>query len=271
MMTKTLGLLLGLISSVVSLQGSLESILAPLPEPAPVVSEISSDIKASKEKVAVLEPEVRIDPIGPFDLKESLEMALEDRLQLEGEVTIVPLRELPDLSDYGKPFSVTLITSPARLSRNSMLLRFQLENELGVVGDWAVPFQARLNRDVWYVKAHLRKGDIATPSDFEIRQIDLLREPDSVPASRETLARHEYSRNLTPGRPLVWRDLAERSLISKGEMVEVVANKGLLAISTRAISRQDGVQGDIIVLRNLDSSREFSARVVSENKVEVTF
>lgn len=257
--------------STVSLLGNLESILAPLPQPEPIVLRTETKGEEAKESPLAVVPVVRKDPISAMDLKESLEMALEERLKIDGDVSIMPLRGLPDLSAHGKPFSLSLVTSPGRLSRNSMLLRFQLENESGVIGDWAVPFQARLNRRVWYVKAHLRQGDLATPSDFEMREIDLLREPDAVPASQEMLSRHEYSRNLTPGRPLVWRDLVERSLISKGEIVEVVAHKGLLAISTRAVSRQDGVKGDVIVLRVLDSSREFSARVVSENKVEVTF
>ena len=267
--THYITLLLSGASLLVPLQASLESILAPLPEPEPIVVE---DVGNQDEAVKMVKtPVYKIDPITSFDLKESLEIAMEERMGIDGRVTIVPLRDLPDFSQFGKPFSVSIITAPARLSRNSMLLRFQLENEKGIIGDWAVPFQAHLIRDVWFVKAHLRRGDIATPSDFDVRPVDMLIDPDSVPADRDTLSRHEYSRSLTPGRPLTWRDLAERSLISKGEMVEVVANRGLLAITTRAVSRQDGVEGDIIVLRNLDSSREFSARVVSKNKVEVVF
>src|SRR5690606_41107435 len=111
----------------------------------------------------------------------------------------------------------------------------------------------------------------ASPSDLEMREIDLLLEPHAVPAESDSLYSREYSRDIAPGRPLAWSDLAQRSLVRKGSTVEAVAKNGLLSITMRALARQDGVAGDIVVLRNLDSSKEFSARVVGEGRVEAVF
>ena len=164
-----------------------------------------------------------------------------------------------------------MMNVPGRLTRGNILLRFQVENEKGVLGEWSVPFRAHLFTDVWFAKSQLRRGEIASASDFSMRQLDLLQEPDAVPAALELLLRHEYSRDIAPNKPLLWSDLTSRSLIRKGSVVEVSSVSGLLAITMRAIARQDGSNGDIILLRNIDSAKEFSARVTGENRAEVIF
>lgn len=267
-----------------ALRASLDEILAPLP--VGEVTLASSSVRpveriqrsrpvarsAADEQPATEEAELPpADAILISDVHEELTAEVERHLRPNGDLTLVPLRDLPDLSAYSHPFNVNLLNVPSRLSRGNLLLRFQVENEKGVLGEWNVPFRAHLFSDVWFPKNHLRRGDLATPSDFETRQVDLLAEPDAVPAAMEMLLRHEYSRDLTPGKALVWRDLAERAMIRKGDVIDVTAVNGLLAISMRAVARQDGRDGDLILLRNIDSAREFSARVIGENRAEVAF
>lgn len=269
-----------------AVRASLDEILAPLPveEVAAVttssvrgVESIGSVRSAFRESTSAQpEPEkedeeFRADAILITDVQEALTDELQNSLRPQGKLTLMPLRDLPDLSAYSHPFHVNLLSAPSRLSRGNMLLRFQVENEKGVLGEWSVPFRVHLYSDVWFPKAHLRRGEIASPSDFEIRQIDLLAEPEAVPAAMELLLRHEYGRDITPGKPLQWRDLMERAMIRKGDVVEVTAVNGLLAITMRAVARQDGNDGDLILLRNLDSAKEFSARVIGENRAEVIF
>lgn len=256
-----------------SLRASLEDILAPLPENdvevETVVSTVANVFEAKSNETRI---ETQLfEGIQILDIHEALVQSLEEALRPGGELTLIPLRELPDLSEYSHPFNLNLVSIPSRLTRGNVLLRFQVENERGILGEWSIPFRVHLYSEVWHVKTRLRRGDLATPSDFELRQVDMLADPDSVPATLETLLGHEYSRDIMPGKPLVWADLTERSLVRKGDIVEVVATKGLMAITMRAVARQDGGEGDIIVLRNFDSAKEFSARVVGENKTEVIF
>ncbi|MBK1878455.1 flagellar basal body P-ring formation chaperone FlgA [Pelagicoccus mobilis] len=263
-----------------ALRASLEDILAPLPVAEVTAVSVSSvrtagAVPASRE-IAIFDslPEVPSypeDAILAVDVHEEITRELQAQLRTSGDLSLVPLRDLPDISEYSQPFSVNLVSVPNRLARGNVYLRYQVENEKGILGEWTVPFRVHLFSEVWFPKAHLRSGDLAVPSDFEIRQIDLLTEPDAVPASLESLMRHEYARDVMPGKPLQWRDLMERSLVRKGDVVEVTAVNGLLAISMRAVARQDGSDGDLILLRNIDSAKEFSARVIGENRVEVIF
>ncbi|MBC2606030.1 flagellar basal body P-ring formation chaperone FlgA [Pelagicoccus albus] len=273
----SLGLGLAVFIFASALRASLDEILAPLPvakivvASAPVVelaSEKTTDTIVTNNTKSEL---FAADAILSSDVEEVLRDSLEDALRPSGDLTLVPLRDLPDLSSHSQPFQINLVTIPNRLTRGNILVGFQVENEEGILGEWSVPFRVHLYSEVWYTRTRLGRGEIASPSDLESRRVDLLAEPDAVPASLESLLRREYSRDIQPGKPLTWGDLVERSLIRRGDVVEVSAVNGLLAITMRAIARQDGSDGDLILLRNIDSSKEFSAKVVGENRVEVVF
>lgn len=263
-----------------ALHASLEDILAPLPV-TPVTSVSDSNIR-SPQPVEGMRSQGSLqsqytpralpaNAILTSDIQEAITKEVEATLRPASRLTLVPLRDLPDLSTYSQPFHVNVMNMPGRLQRGSVLVSFQIENEKGVLGEWSVPFRVHLFAEAWSPRSQLRRGELASASDFEIRQVDLLVEPDAVPAQLENLLRHEYSRDVRPGNPLVWGDLIERSLVRKGDVVEVSAVDGLLAITMRAVARQDGSDGDLILLRNIDSAKEFSARVVGENRVEVIF
>ncbi|EDY83469.1 hypothetical protein VDG1235_3096 [Verrucomicrobiia bacterium DG1235] len=191
----TIGLGIAVFIFASALRASLEDILAPLPM-AEVAAVSKPSLRTLESVVAVspivksppveVEEEYAADSILASDVHEAVVAAMQESLRPAGDLTLVPLRDLPDLSSYSHPFAVNLITVPGRLSRGNVLLRFQVENEEGILGEWSVPFRVHLFSEVWYPRAHLRRGDLATPSDFDIRQVDLLAEPDAVPAgSRE--------------------------------------------------------------------------------------
>jgi flagella basal body P-ring formation protein FlgA len=70
---------------------------------------------------------------------------------------------------------------------------------------------------------------------------------------------------------LAWRDLTRRSLIRKGQIVEVAAIDGTLTITTKALAMENGAAGDTVKLRNLESKKDFSALVVAEARAQVRF
>lgn len=266
-------------------QASLEEILAPLPEPVeepaavdeveespiPEVDATEALIVEVEKELAIEEPEMPFVPISKFDLLAELERAIQLHYRPDGQLTLMPLRELPDLSDYSQPFDVLPLSLPSRLSDSNIYLRFQVENRKGVIGEWTTSFRPHLFSEVWYISSFLRRGELAQRSDFDVREIDVLRHPDAVIANLEVLLQHEYSRDLRPGKPLIWQDLKERSMVKKGSVVDVFVSRGLLAINMKAIARQDGVEGDVILLQNIESRKEFPARVVGVNRTEVSF
>jgi flagella basal body P-ring formation protein FlgA len=60
-------------------------------------------------------------------------------------------------------------------------------------------------------------------------------------------------------------------LVQRGQRIDVVATSGTLTITLKAQAMQNGALGETILVRNLDSRRDFSAVVTAENQARVTF
>lgn len=277
------------------LRASLDDILAPLPilaEASPVFvaneseedvvvpakAEISQkslekvvEILAKETKPRIVKAESPLYPISSESLLSAIEAQMHAHLRPSGNISLAPMRALPDLSKYSEPFEVKLSRLPGRLSKNTVYLSIQVENDEGVLGNWDIPFKPALYSEVWFAKRYLRERESAAASDFEARQVDLLYEPDAVVATLEVLQQHEYSRDIRPGQPLKWGDLAERSLVRKGQVVDVIAYQGMIEIAMRAKAQQDGVRGEMVFLSNLESNKNFSGEVIGEGRVQVTF
>jgi flagella basal body P-ring formation protein FlgA len=108
------------------------------------------------------------------------------------------------------------------------------------------------------------------PALLETRRVDLLRERDALPAAVGDRS-YIFARAVPAGRLLTWRDIGRRPLVKKGEIVEVSAVDGALALTLKAIAMENGAQGDMVTVRNQESRKDFAAVVVDENRVQVRF
>jgi flagella basal body P-ring formation protein FlgA len=151
-----------------------------------------------------------------------------------------------------------------------MMLRCQLEAGSAPPAPWSISVHAQLLADVWAAREPLETGTLFNPSKLEVQRCDVLHEHDALPA---TFNDRDYllTRAVPAGRPLVWRDLVRRPLVRKGETVEVRAIDGSLTVTIKALAIQNGGRGDPVLVRNLDSKKEFTAVVVDENRVQVRF
>jgi flagella basal body P-ring formation protein FlgA len=70
---------------------------------------------------------------------------------------------------------------------------------------------------------------------------------------------------------ITWHDLARRPLVKKGDIVDVIATEGLLSVSMKALAMENGVRGDLVTVRNLETRKDISGIVVSDDRVEVHF
>ena len=139
-----------------------------------------------------------------------------------------------------------------------------------VASEDTLMLRAALWRDVWFARQPLSAGTRFNPGALEARRVDCLRERSGLSASTGD-ATLMFARDVPPDRMLTWHDIARRPLVRKGEMVEVVASEGSLSLSMKALALQNGVRGDLITVRNLESLKDISGLVVEDHRVEVHF
>lgn len=193
-----------------------------------------------------------------------------DHFHLAGELQLDLVRAwaLPSIPAGTPPRLV--ITEFTSAPASSMLVRCRLEAGGASLPSCSIAVHAQLWVDAWVAREPLDAGQVFDPAQLELRRTDLLREREALPAS---VSDREYvlARNVPAGRTLAWHDVARRPLVRKGETVEVCAIEGPLTITLKALATQNGGRGDSVLVRNLDSRKEFTATVVDENRVQVRF
>jgi flagella basal body P-ring formation protein FlgA len=199
-----------------------------------------------------------------------LARAIADRYHCVGELQLDPVRVwgLPALPD-GTTARLVVTDFPTALS-SSLLLHCRLETGEAAVPTWSISLHVQLWADAWTSREPLEVGQAFDPARLELQRCDLLHERDALPA---TINERDYllARAVPAGRTLVWRDLVRRPLVRKGDTVEVSAVDGSLTVTLKALATQNGGRGDLVLVRNQDTKKEFTAVVVDENRVQVRF
>jgi flagella basal body P-ring formation protein FlgA len=153
----------------------------------------------------------------------------------------------------------------------AFFIRAKASSGGAVVGEWQLPLRAQLSQEVWVAATRLERGQELERSLLGVQKVDVLRERTPLlPATADPTA-FDLTQSVPAGRPLTTRDVVARPVVRKGQVVEVTARQGLLAVTMKALALESGAVGDLIKLRNLESRREFSGQILHESKVQVHF
>ena len=190
---------------------------------------------------------------------------LAQHYRTDGEWTLELVR--PYLPPADAIVEVTeMPTQPA----SQMMLRLQVHAMNGTTTNQTVFVRVNIWRDAWIAREPLVRESSIEPRLLEVRRVDILRQRDLV--SLDTPTEDLFmTRSLPAGRLLSWRDVARRPLVRKGQMIEVAALDGTLAITMKALALQDGLAGELVRVRNTESRREFAAVVTAQGRAEVHF
>ena len=103
---------------------------------------------------------------------------------------------------------------------------------------------------------------------FEWRWTDLSEIPGGMVTTREQLQGASAARTMRAGDPLRASDLKPTPMVRAGDPVELIVQRGNVAVSVRAMARQAGCLGQTIPVRNELTGRLVNARVAGPGVVE---
>lgn len=105
--------------------------------------------------------------------------------------------------------------------------------------------------------------------DLVLVKLDLTQIPRKSFTSIEDVVGLRARRKIAP-QTVLREDLVEKPpLVQRGDMVTVLVNTGGLSITAVGRVRQAGSLGDLIQVMNIDSNKQFQARVLDANTVVV--
>jgi|TARA_B110000444_G_C18739522_1_gene547296 flagella basal body P-ring formation protein FlgA len=119
---------------------------------------------------------------------------------------------------------------------------------------------------VVFAKSNIPKGKVISADDLELK-LAANRAAHGAYTNLQDIVGHKAKKNITRDAVLKSRHLIAANDIDKDDDVLIIVGSGGLSISTYGQAMEDGQVGDMIIVRNLSSNKEFKAIVLSEKKV----
>lgn len=190
---------------------------------------------------------------------------LSEHYRTEGEWTLDLVRPFSPPSD-----AIVEVAEMPPAPASQMMLRLRIHDLEGRTSDVTVFVRVQIWRDAWIAREPLPRGGAVESHLVEMRRVDALRQRDLIPADAP-LEELMVSRGLPAGRFVTWRDVVRRPLVRRGQMIDVAAVDGPLAVNMKALALQDGAAGELVRVRNVESRREFAALVTASGQAQVQF
>ncbi|MCX6975627.1 MAG: flagellar basal body P-ring formation chaperone FlgA [Verrucomicrobia bacterium] len=199
------------------------------------------------------------------DVIVALQRELIARYSIEGDLKLSFLQPWKPIEiKNAKDWKLVLDLAPNGGLTSTSQVRFHIESN-------GKALRAQIWRPIWFSTRRLDRGEIPDGSICTPKSFDILSEKLSFVPANTDLSISEMAQTVTPERPLSWRDITLRPLVRKGQLVDVVVAEGSMNISMKGISLGNGGAGEMVSVRNLDSRKEFSAKVINLNTVQVKF
>jgi flagella basal body P-ring formation protein FlgA len=161
------------------------------------------------------------------------------------------------------------------LADNTAPLRGNLSFALEVVGDgekgrrFTVPVRIRTFGTVAISQKQLPKHAPITDDDLLFRSVETTTLSTDVITKREQLIGKRTKRIVSEGSVLSESVFESHPLVELNQFVTLMVRHGAVALSTKAVAKEDGRKGDIITVQLVDSHQRLRARVIDDQTLEL--
>ncbi len=147
-------------------------------------------------------------------------------------------------------------------------LKLQVERQGSVEGKWAKTLIVQKVLAI-FPKAHININQkFLTRDDFTTKFIST-KNPSELFQDIDQIQYFTTVRALNPEKPLKQSDLFAMNLVTPQDLVDVVLVEGKLSLSTKGYPIKNARFGESVNIRNANSNRLITAKVVGRNKVVV--
>jgi flagella basal body P-ring formation protein FlgA len=210
----------------------------------------------------------RFRMLDELEIREMLTAALQKELVAErGELELRLGRAWTAVPVPEEPLELQFLDLPPRGLQSTFLVRFQLRSEREPVGTWQMALQAKVLKPVWVTQVALRRGQTIVESDLALEKRDILALREPLSPWTPEMSDYESSSYVPAGTPLYARSVRPRCVVRRGDIVEASIQDGILTISLKVEVMEEGIPGQVIRVRNLQSKRELRAKVQNEQTV----
>jgi len=168
-------------------------------------------------------------------------------------------------------WEIQITSFPPKGIKTRFFVTFELWNNGERVGTWQEAVRCELWVSVYVCSQYVERGQVLNPGQFDAQSVDILSLYQTPVEPGTKLTDYVAKNGLRNGEPLYWKDMKERPLVARHQIIEVVAEEGLMKITLKAKALEDGVKGQVIRVRNLQSFSDIQAEVIGVSRARVYF
>jgi len=267
----TLPLFISLLS-VCAANASLDSILEPLSinhskaSRAYLAKESNDKVSSNSKKIV----KSHNNYISVLDVIKPLISELSNKFDIEGQIKLTPLVKWQEVV-AGNNYQIVFSNLPSPNLRSTFTVSFKIISEGNEIGSYSMPVRCELWQNIYITNKRLNPASQIDRSDLQYRVVDVLKLQDKPLPIDIDLSLYEVSRAISANKPLLWKSVELKPHIRKGKLIDIVAQEGLMKISTKGIALENGLTNDFIAARNLNSRRDIQGQIIDEGTVKVHF
>lgn len=246
----------------------LGSILAPV-DASSTIQEDDKRQAAARDSAMAIREKVQYEWVHMHDILGRLESMLVSEIDADDRVSLASRSHWnPVKIKAGSSWDLTL-TNPFIPDARG---RWYPSVELFVDEVFNVKRRLTVNvalyRELWQVDQQLKQGDLLdrahlVPTTRDIYSLNIV----AIPRT-ELLEGFELVRAVNAGSLLKWSDLRKQPAVRRNSLVDVFAQTGGITIRMRGRCMENGVVGEYVTIRNLETNREFNAHVLGTGLVK---
>jgi flagella basal body P-ring formation protein FlgA len=169
----------------------------------------------------------------------------------------------------GEPLDLAITEPAPNRITSSSIFRFELRSGQKVIGSYQVAAQVRLWAEVVVAQRGLNRGTPVLEAALGHERRDLLQLRNPLTDLPANAAAFEIAESVQAGAALHQRAVRLRPVVFRGQTAEAVVREGSMIISQKVEVLEEGVPGQMIRVRNLQSRRELRGKVQDEQTIVI--
>lgn len=134
-----------------------------------------------------------------------------------------------------------------------------------------VPFRSIRKAKIYVLKHGGKKGDVIRAESVTIRETQFNERKPGYPSTLDDIIGRTLKKDVADGTVVSYSIIDDPVIIQKGEIIDIIAENKKLFVQTKGKALERGRMGDSIRVKNMSSDREIVGKVVSGDKILVSF
>ena len=230
-----------------------------------LITLFTSSLLASGASANRVVPENKLVPLIAQALSDSFELE-QGKLILETSRALAPISVPADTANI----SIKLVAQPYTRPTSFMKAQYSVMADGVTVGQQTSYFRAQLIQDVWIAQQVIQRGATLEEAKLLKKKTDVINLRDNIWIGKPD-GSQQLITTVSAGTTLQERHLRRTPAIYRNQTVDAVLSHKALEIRLRVLALEDGAPGDVIRLRNTNSSKELRGTVINSRQVKVNF